>query len=240
MSYTLFFNPDSANIVVRMALEELGAEYVDQEVPRKRSDRSAAFFAMNPRGLLPVLIDHDTNAPVFETAAILLYLADEHGRLAPSPTEPALRGACLSWLFMLSNTLHADLAIFFYPERYAEHADQIPLVRAAARRRAHEHFKMVNDRLGETGGEWLLPSGFSVCDIYLGCCVRWAQIFPADGPAATRADLSALPALAALLARAERRPAVQSALEKEGIPGPAFIGPISVLPPRAPDGVGAT
>ncbi|MEM8812623.1 MAG: glutathione S-transferase family protein, partial [Pseudomonadota bacterium] len=173
MSYTLYFSPDSANLVVRMVLEELGAGYEDRQVPRKRSERPAEFFRLNPRGLLPVLIDHETDAPVFETAAILLYLADKHGALAPRPSALEARGTCLRWLFMLSNTLHADLQVTFYAERYANSEEESRLVRAAATDRVIGHLTMLDRVIEETGGEWLLPSGLSICDFYLACCVRW-------------------------------------------------------------------
>lgn len=69
MPYTLFYNPDSANLVIRFALEELGVAYDDRLVPGRRTGRDAAFHKLNPTGLLPVLVDHDTGAPIAETAA---------------------------------------------------------------------------------------------------------------------------------------------------------------------------
>ena len=239
MSYTLYFSPDSANLVIRMALEELGIDYDDQRVPRKRSERTAEFFALNPRGLLPVLIDHDTGAPVFETGAILLYLADKHGRLAPPPADLEARSACLRWLFMLSNTLHADLAISFYAERYANSPEDGAKVRSAATQRAIGHLELLDRQIAETGADWFLPSGLSVCDFYLGCCVRWGQIYPSVRGATAHIDVKAFPALLALLGRMETLPSVQAALQKEGIEGPAFVNPRSPLPVRVPDGVGA-
>lgn len=239
MSYTLYFSPDSANLVVRMVLEELQVDYDDKAAPRKRSERPADFFALNPRGLLPVLVDHDTSVPVFETGAILLYLADKHGGLAPKPTALETRAPCLQWLFMLSNTLHADLAVTFYAERYANSEDDSERVRAAASQRVLGHLDLLNRRIEEADTEWFLPSGLSICDFYLGCCVRWAQIYPSVGGVATHADIESFSGLVGLLRRAEQLPSVQTALQKEGIQGRAFVEPISPLPVRVPDGVGA-
>ena len=98
MTYTLYYSPDSANLVIRMVLEELRLDYQGHEVPRKRTDRDEGSLRLNPRGLLPVLIDDDINTALFETAAILLYLADKHGALAPKPSGHAARGEMLKWL----------------------------------------------------------------------------------------------------------------------------------------------
>ena len=76
MSYLLYYSPDSANLVIRMILEELGAHYDDSEVPRRRSERDPTFLRLNPRGLLPVLIDKANDTVLFETGAIALYLAE--------------------------------------------------------------------------------------------------------------------------------------------------------------------
>ena len=76
MTYKIYYSPDSANLVIRMVLEEMGLPYQSEEVQRKRVSRDDSFFRLNPRGLLPVLIDVKEDDAVFETAAILLYLAD--------------------------------------------------------------------------------------------------------------------------------------------------------------------
>lgn len=82
MAYTLFYSPDSANIIVRMALEEIGADYEALVVDRRaNAQRSPAFLKFNPQGLLPVLVDPGQDEPLFETAAILLHLADQHSTL---------------------------------------------------------------------------------------------------------------------------------------------------------------
>jgi GST-like protein len=59
----------------------------------------SGFVAANPNSKIPALIDNSTSIPIrlFESGAILLYLAEKFGVLVPS--EPALRAECLSWLF---------------------------------------------------------------------------------------------------------------------------------------------
>jgi glutathione S-transferase len=84
VSCTLYWSPDSANVVVRTVLEELGVAYQDVLVDRAGGvHSSAAYRAMNPQGLLPVLVVPDQDEPLFETAAILLWLAERHSALQP-------------------------------------------------------------------------------------------------------------------------------------------------------------
>ena len=238
MSYTLYYSPDSANLVVRMVLEELQQDYQAEEVPRKRTDRTVNFFALNPRGLLPVLVDHETGGSVFETGAVTLYLADKHNSLVPAPSSPDDRGDCLKWLFMISNTLHADLAMTFYAERYADSDENAQRVRDVSAGRVSGHFALLDEVIAKSQSEWFLPTGLSICDFYLGCCVRWAQIYPSVQSTPTCDDVKGFPALTALLRRVEQRESVKTALTKEGITGTAFIDPVSPLPVRVPDSFG--
>lgn len=59
----------------------------------------SGFVAANPNSKIPALVDHSTESPtrVFESGAILLYLAEKFGAFVP--TDPSARGECLSWLF---------------------------------------------------------------------------------------------------------------------------------------------
>ena len=59
----------------------------------------SGFVAVNPNSKIPALMDYSTATPtrVFESGAILLYLADKFGQFFP--TDPAQRAECLSWLF---------------------------------------------------------------------------------------------------------------------------------------------
>ena len=244
MDYTLYFSPDSANIVVRMILEELGLTYEEKVVPAKRCDRDAQFLELNPRGLLPVLIDKTHDAVLFETGAICLYLADLHKKLAPA-LAPALhdskaRANCLKWLFLLSNTLHADLAIRFYPERYVRHESDIPNLLHATARRVHGHLELFEEFVRTHKGEWLLGTDLSVCDFYLAACIRWAQMYPVGNVALTANDLKKYPSLLKLLAQLQGRASVKQSFEKEGIQGNAFISPDNNIPARTRDVVGST
>ncbi|MCS4505062.1 Glutathione S-transferase GST-6.0 [wastewater metagenome] len=225
--YCLYYSPDSANLIVRLVLEELGVDYRDVLVDRGRDEqRSEAYRRLNPQGLLPVLVAGEDEV-LFETAAIVLQLADRHAALAPAVATPA-RGECYKWLFYLSNTLHADLRVRFYAHRYTGDPDAVAGIRAATAERVAGHFALLEDAIAAHGGDWLLPGGLSVCDFYLAVCARWAMIYP-RGAAAITPPPASHPHLARLLATLEARPAVARACEREAVPAPFFTAPV---PPR--------
>lgn len=83
-----------------LALGEAGAEYDAHLIKINQGDQfSSGFVDANPNSKIPALIDHSTPAPtrVFESGAILLYLAEKFGQFVP--TEARSRTECLSWLF---------------------------------------------------------------------------------------------------------------------------------------------
>jgi len=223
VSYVLYYSPGSSNLVVRMVLEELGITYVDKQVPRKRSDRDSTFMQLNPRGLVPVVVDESNGAVIFETAAIILYLADKNARLVPSPASLWARADCLKWLFMLSNTLHADLNMRFYSDQYISGDVEKAGLYEINRQRILGHLEVLDGAIGEHSGFFFLASGLSICDFYLGCLVRWAQFYPAGYAALPSNELPRFEHLAKMLHALQDRPSVQRSLEREGITGPAFV-----------------
>jgi len=221
----LYGSFDSANLVARFVLEEMRLEYRFIAVDRAaRMNRTADYLKLNPQGLLPVLADPDLDAPVFETAAIILHLADKAGRLAPPPGSP-MRGRLLTWLFFLSNTLHADLRISFRPERYVADAAARPFLSAGLEGRLTQAFDHLEAAFERSGGPWLLGAELSVADFYAATCARWYQLYPE--PREFRR--SSWPRLTAMLADLQTRPAVVRSGDLERIPGPVF------LEPRRPD-----
>ncbi|GAB1364448.1 hypothetical protein MASR1M32_36840 [Rhodobacter sp.] len=82
---TLRYTPDTAALPVRILLEDLGLPYTARLVDRDGGElASPAYRALHPLGKIPVL--ETAEGPMFETSAILLWLADTHapGRLAPA------------------------------------------------------------------------------------------------------------------------------------------------------------
>jgi glutathione S-transferase len=223
----LYWSPDSANLVIRTALHELDLPYEAVLVHRSAGGlRQHDYLALNPQGLLPVLVTPGQDAPLFETGAILLHLADREGRLVPA--DPAARGRLLKWLFYLSNTLHADLRILFYAERYGAEREPGPgfvrALRAGVRTRIDGHLVLLDRAIAEAGGPWLMGPELTVLDLYLACCVRWAQLYP-PGEGLPPGATAPLAALATMLEALAARPAIGAACAREGIRGSLFLDP---------------
>lgn len=86
-----------------LALGESGAEYDAHLIRITEGEQfSSGFVKINPNSKIPALLDTDTGSRVFESGAILLYLADKFGRLLSK--DPATRTESLNWLFWLQGS----------------------------------------------------------------------------------------------------------------------------------------
>lgn len=230
MTYVLHYAPDNASLIVRLTLEELGVPYSTVLVDRGRTaQRSTAYRALNPAGLIPVLETRD--GPLFETAAILLWLADRHGAMAPGTGAPA-RGEFLKWLFFTSNTLHAQLRMLFYPAKYVgdDPAAQAHLSSTLTRRNAThmtlpDALDLLDARQGARG-----DAPPDVLDYYIAALLRWCRLYPTEGNAWF--DLAEYPALLTLAQDLETRPAVRAAIAAEGLGRTPFTAPTYANPPE--------
>ncbi|WP_412504476.1 glutathione S-transferase family protein [Roseovarius sp. SYSU LYC5161] len=228
--YRLHYAPDNASLIVRLALTEIGQPFETVLVNRAAGAHlSAAYLALNPNGLIPVLETPD--GPIFETGAILLWLADRHGQLAPAPDSPE-RAAFLKWHFRVANTLHPALRMRLRPDRYtgADTAAQAAL-------RAHMKTEIAGEldkleKVAGTGPGWLGGPAPSVIDFYLACLLRWLTLYPAPDGGAGWLDLRDWPHLHAMAARLEHCPSVRAAIRAEGLGPHPFTAPEYATPPE--------
>ena len=217
MTLRLHYAPDNASLCVRLALEWLGQSYETVLVNRSAKDhKSADYLALNPMGRIPVLeTDH---GPIFETAAILLWLADlQPTALFPDP-HSTNRHLALSWLFWMSNTMHPTLLLLFYPDQYSDAEDGLA---APNRARWHDLVAMMEDR-----AEILEEIPLLQC--YLMPMLRWAVLYGKGD----WFDLSGAPKLRALASRFELTPHAQRAIAAEGLGVTAFSRPKPANPPE--------
>lgn len=227
--YTLHYAPDNASLVVRLALDEMGVPFQTRLVDRRsRAQTSQAYLALNPHGLIPVL--ETPQGVIFETAAILLWLADTHRVMAPRPDDTD-RGDFLKWLFFASNTMHADLRMLFYTELYAgSEQDVQDKVRESVKKRLLRHLSAL-EQVAQARTSYLGSEMPSVIDYYVACMMRWRALYPAR----MRRDwfsAEAAPHLTAMLTRLEARPAVQRAIQAEGLGDAPFTRPVYPVPPE--------
>lgn len=218
MTLTLHHVPDFASTIILLALEELGLPYVIAPVDIEGGAlASPDYRQVNPVGLIPALeTDH---GPMFETAAILLWLVDQTGQLGPGPTDPD-RPAFLSWLFFTSNAVHQAALAMFYPHRPAGEANS-----AAAEAAAHDQILarlgLIEALIATQAPRWLSPDQPGVLGYYLGVLVRWLILTPAP----LGLSLDAFPQLRAVLAAHEARPAALRVAEADGLGPTPFTNP---------------
>ena len=145
---------------IGIMLEELGVEYRLRPVSVFRSEQfTPGFLALNPQAKLPVLTDPDTDVTVFESGAILIYLAETFGGFLPA--KGAARYDVLQWLMaqmagigpMLGQHNHFQLLL----------GDTESYAGARYREQARRFYRLIDDRLADR--EWIAGDGYSIADM---------------------------------------------------------------------------
>ncbi|MBI3525872.1 MAG: glutathione S-transferase [Betaproteobacteria bacterium] len=211
--YLLYYYPGNANLAPHILLEEIGAEYKLVLVDRSQNQqKSPEYLKLNPNGRIPVLVDG--GLVLYEAAAICLHLADRHpaAALAPALGSDA-RAEFYKWLIYLTNTVQAELLLYFYPERMAD-AAAAAQIKAHAESRIGEMLDQIEAKLAADAGPFLLGAQYSAADAYLLMLCRWTRGM--HHPARTR------PQLGRFLDMMMARPATQGAFAGEGIDAPFY------------------
>ena len=163
---------------VAIALEEMELAYSPHVLNlSERTQHKEWFLAMNPNGRIPVIVDHDADdLTIFETGAIMLYLAEKSGKFMPTSLKG--RYAAMQWLmFQMSGIgpMQGQAVAF---ERYFP--EDVP----AARKRYHNEtrrlYEVLNRHLADH--EWLADE-YSIADMANWSWIRshkWARV-PTDG-----------------------------------------------------------
>ena len=217
--YTLRFSPDSASLIVRLVLEELGQPYEARPIDREAGElASPDYRALHPLGKIPAM--ETPNGPMFESAAILLYLSDRHPGLAPAPDAPD-RAAFLKWFFFTSTNIHTTLMDIFYPDRVAgEAAVGAVLTHASARMQT---LLSALNTAAEDNPPWLSADQPSLLGYYIAVLMRWLG---QNDPQSTGHVFSTdYPALHRVLAMLQARPAALSVAEAENLGQTIFTNP---------------
>jgi glutathione S-transferase len=213
---TLHYFPSNASFAPHVLLRELGVPFELRLVDRtQEAHKSPAYLKLNPNGLIPVLVDGDL--VLYETAAILLHLADTHphAALAP-PLGTAERARFYKWLFWLSNTVQATMITYFYPDRSVDegNAAGAAQVKAHAQARLDGCLHQIDDLLASHGGPWLLGASYSAADSLAFMMCRWTRGFAGSRPARD------YPHIGPYLQRMLERAAVKQAIEVEKLQPP--------------------
>jgi GST-like protein len=195
-----YFHATPNSMKVAVILQELDLPFTIRPVDIFKGEQHLdAFKAINPNAKVPAIVDGA--ATVFDSHAILLYLADKHGAFVP--TDLAERATMLSWLQLVATGLSpfSGQAIHFL--HYAP--DQLPYAVNRYTREVERHYAVLDARLGQT--KYLAGDQYTVADMALwGWAASASFIFGAQG-------LAAYPNVRRFMADMAARPAVQRALE---------------------------
>ncbi|MFM0348203.1 glutathione S-transferase family protein [Paraburkholderia sp. RL17-347-BIC-D] len=197
---------DSPNVLkIYLALEEMGLEYRAIPVDVMAGQNfSPEFMRLNPNAKVPVVVDEDgpTGSPltVFESGAVLIYLAEKTGKLIPS--EASRRYQVLEWLMVQMSGLGPLFGQFIHFHLFAPDGNDYALSRYSTL--AHRVIGALETRLSEA--EWLGGCDYSVADI---ATFPWARPLSRIFGPGVEAEY---PRLMEWLARIAARPATGRAL----------------------------
>jgi len=195
----LYTSPTPNGWKASVALEELGLAYEVHAVDLlSGAQRAPDYLALNPNGRIPTLVDRDEgNFAVFESGAILVYLAEKTGRLMPADARG--RSLVLQWLMFQMGGVgpmmgQANVFHRYFPEK-------IQVVIDRYRGESSRLFGVLDRRLADQ--EWL-AGDYSIADI---ACYPWVIPHERQGQ-----DLANFPQLRRWFEAMAARPGVQRGL----------------------------
>jgi GST-like protein len=154
-----YYNQGPNPMKVALFLEETETPYTPMPIDGAKGEQfSASFLEINPNGKLPAIVDGGVT--VFDSNAILLYLAEKTGRFLPEPT-PAARGQMLSWLMFVASGLGPFLGQAVHFSRFAP--DPIPYAQKRYMFEAERHFRILDDRLRSR--RYMLGDSYTIVDM---------------------------------------------------------------------------
>jgi GST-like protein len=168
-----YFNGSPNPTKVALFLEEAGLPYEAVPIDTRKGDQfKPAFLAINPNAKVPAIVDGDTT--VFDSNAILLYLAEKTGKFLPAP---AARGELLSWLMFVATGVgpFSGQAVHFKhhateKSAYAHNRYQFEVGR---------HYTILNDRLAKH--KYMVGGAYSIVDMDVWGWARMATFILGDG-----------------------------------------------------------
>ena len=195
----LYYHPSPNPLKIALYLEEAGLQY--ELVPidtRKGEQHSPAFRAINPNAKTPALVDGDVK--VFDSNAILLYLAEKTGQFLP-PNTPAARAQMLSWLMFVATGIgpYCGQAVHF--KYFAPEPKEYAVNRYTFE--AERHWKLIDDQLA--GKSWMVGDTYTLVDMAVWGWARMIPRFLGDG------GFALLPNVKRHLDAINARPAAQRA-----------------------------
>ena len=207
----LYSLPTPNGIKVSVMLEETGLPYEPHRVGFETNDQmSPEFLSLNPNNKIPAILDPDGPGgkplALFESGAILLYLADKAGMFMPE--EPARRYEAIQWLMFQMGGIGPMFGQvgFFHKFAGREYEDKRPRDRYAAESR--RLLGVLNKRLADRA--WIMGDAYTVADI---ATFPWVRNLIGFYEAGDLVGIADFPNVTRVLAAFVARPAVARGIE---------------------------
>jgi GST-like protein len=207
----LYSLPTPNGVKVSIMLEEIGLPYEAHLVDfDKGEQKTPEFLSLNPNGKIPAIIDptgpDGTPLALFESGAILQYLAEKTGYFLPS--DAARRYETLQWLYFQMSAIGPMFGQVGYFHKFAgkEIADKRPLDRYVAE--SKRLLGVLERRLA--GRQWIMADAYTIADISI---LGWVRNLIGFYGARELVEFDTLQQVPAWLERGLARPAVQRGLE---------------------------
>ncbi|WP_380874686.1 glutathione S-transferase [Sphingomonas sp. DBB INV C78] len=203
----LYSLPTPNGVKVSIMLEELGLPYEPHLIDIGANESwTPEYLSLNPNGKIPAIIDPDGPGgkplPLFESGAILLYLAEKTGKLIPA--DLAARYETIQWVFFQMGAIGPMFGQLGFFHKFAgrEIADKRPLERY--RDESKRLLGVLEGRLD--GRKWIMGDAYTIADISM---LGWVRNLVGFYEAAELVDFASLKNVPAWLERGLARPAVQ-------------------------------
>jgi glutathione S-transferase len=181
------------------AARETGVAFDLVEVdPHSGATKTPEFLAINPNGRIPAIDDDGTR--LFESFAIVLYLAKKYGSGGPEPIYPSSvedEGRVLQWSFWAVNEIDSNMNTVLYERRFKPEAERDPAAADAAAERLKAPLSVLDGVLAAR--KWLVGGRFTVADLNVAASV--------GAGAMVDFDFSPWPRVIEWLGRCNARPA---------------------------------
>jgi len=198
----LYYSPGACSLAPHIVAREAGLPITLEKVDLSKHTTEAGedFRAINPKGYVPAITIQDGSL-LTEAAAIIQYLADQkpEANLAPA-NGTAERYRLIEWITFISSEIHKGFGPLWNPTTPDS-------VKSAAKDRLATRFAYLDERLSKQ--PFLTGETFTIADAYLFTVVNWTNFHGID--------ISSFKNLAVFQVRVAARPAVQQALEAEGL-----------------------
>ena len=141
-------------------LEEVGLDYTVHSIDITKEEQfSPEFIKINPNSKIPAIIDRDADLTVFESGAILIYLAEKTGKLLA--TEPKQRFQTIEWLMFQMGSVGPMFGQYNHFNKYAP--EKISYAIDRYRKETLRLYDVLDTQLGKT--EYVSGNNYSIADI---------------------------------------------------------------------------